>query len=204
MSKTYVDTSIGYYQDIVAKRQEIDSLNQFMEQQKLHYESVMENAKNATSSYLSAIFTSLQVDAIILAIDDNNSIQVAISPEIKNIITADGINGRIKIPKQKKIETVLDDGIENQSTLEISSLEDGALIENSQKDGALENVPTENRETVTVEEVSETYLPGIIIPDVDGSFYFEIGKDEEGNPLPVDFSVLSSGMGIEVVGEIIN
>lgn len=189
MSQTYVDTSVGYYQDIVAKRQEIDNLNQFIEDQKLHYENVMENAKNATSSYLSAIFKSLQVDAIILAIDENQSVQIAVSPEAKEIITKDGIPARIKV--DMKYEGA-GESIDSTETTGVPELPEEAEAPEVLPSGA------------AIESGSGNYISGTIVPDINGSFYFEIGPDENGNPLPIDYSILKSGTGIEIVREIMN
>ena len=163
----------------MAKRQEIENLNSFIEEQTLHYENVLEDAKEVTTSYISDIFNSLDVDGIVLEIDDNNNIKIAISPEAKSLIMVENmLSARIKLE-------------------EVSNI----VVENSNDNNSSNN--DENNDSKQV-VVSDIYIEGTIVPDINGSYYFELAKDADGNPIPVDFSFIKPGIGVNLVREIIN
>lgn len=159
MSKIYLDSSVAYYQDIMAKRLEIDKLNDFIEEQQLDYENKLAGTKNACDDYLAAIFRSLKTDGIIINVDSNNNIMVAVNPDVMGSITNAGVAASVNVA--------------------ISSGEEG----DAENEGG----------------VSEIAIRGKIVPDVSGTFYFEIDKDGDGNPIPVGPSVLTPGTEVKII-----
>ena len=114
MGKTYVDTTVGYYQYIQELNKMIEDLNLQLEvlntqvedlngeldEQQVQFEQDLNNTKKECENSISNIFTSLDVNAMLLSAPGYNNIQISVNPAISELIPASGISGEIIVSSE--------------------------------------------------------------------------------------------------------
>lgn len=195
MGETYLETTVNHYKETVNLNNRIKRLNDDIESNRVAYEQKLDNQRIAFTNEINNLNDVLESERI----EHEQTLQNQ-KAEFDNKLENERYKNEQNLNNQKtRYESCYETMMATAKT--------SAIITKAEGYDLIEVYVTPKARYLITEEGADaeikTELPikGKIHRDINDNFYFEIGADEEGNKIEVDFSTVIPGLSIKILSD---